>query len=218
MKRVKEYEVKRRTKRDLFIFGGVIAILVVVALLNSQLKRRGLAEEMEALRSGLEAKRIDGGLQLLSWKFIKKTRGSLRSGGTYDETLLAYDGQSVNLMGFQVPQEQFRNVDEFLLLPIPIECYFCAMPPSRDVMLVKMAEGLTTDIYSEPVLLNGTLRIHKGPEVKFFYSIENAKIGPGEMGGELVRRRLELQHMLPVHDKDPELMLAPVPREQSDTD
>lgn len=210
--------MKRRTKRDLIIFGGVIAILILVALLNSQLRRKGLAEEMEALRSGLEAKRQEEGLELLSWSYIKKTKGSLRSGGKYDEILLAYDGLQVNLMGFQVPQEQFRNVDEFLLLPIPIECYFCAMPPSRDVVLVQMAKGVTTDIFGEPILLNGTLKIHEGPEVKFFYSIENAKVGPGEMGGELVRRRLELQHMLPVHDRDPELMLEPVPREQSDSD
>ena len=199
--------MKRRTRRDLGILLGVLVIIGVAAFSNTQFRRQGLAKEYDDLRRELEADREAKGIEILSWSLIKKTKGSLRKGGTYDPKLKIYDGQKVNLMGFMVPQEQFRDVDEFLMLPVPIECYFCAMPPARDVMLVQLAEGETTHIFSDPVLINGRLEIHSGDGVKFFYSIRDAKLGPGETGGILEKRRLKMEHMLPEHDRDPGLLL-----------
>ena len=68
--------------------------------------------------------------------------------------------------------EQFRDVTQFLLLPIPIECYFCSMPPSRDVIFVTLRKGEKVDIYNEPVLLRGTINLHQGSHVKFFYTLD----------------------------------------------
>ena len=59
------------------------------------------------------------------------------------------------MIGFMVPMETFIDVEEFMMLPIPIECYFCAMPPSKDVLYVKLQEGETQQIFSEPVLVLG---------------------------------------------------------------
>jgi outer membrane receptor protein involved in Fe transport len=46
-------------------------------------------------------------------------------------------------------------------------------------MFVKLAEGLTAQIYEEPVLIHGTFDVHEGPGVKFFYTITEAQLGPG---------------------------------------
>ncbi|MFP6583378.1 MAG: DUF3299 domain-containing protein [Candidatus Hydrogenedentota bacterium] len=188
--------MKRRTKRDLTIFFGAIVIIVVVALLNGQLSRQGMAQEFEALLLTLEAERIEKGDIVLEWKHMRKTKGSLRKGGTFCEHLLEKDGIHVNLIGFQVAQAQFRNITNFLMLPIPLECYFCSMPPPRDVMFIQMAEGETTWIHNEPVILNGTLQVNQGPGQKFFYQIIDARMGVSLDGGPLTKKRLQLQHMI----------------------
>lgn len=209
--------MKRRTKRELGLLIGAILILAGIVFFNTQLKRGGLAEEMDRLRRQVEAKRAEEGLGLLSWGLVRQTRGSLRGGGTYAEELRLIDGQPVNLIGFMVPQEQFRDVTEFLLLPIPIECYFCQSPPPRDVMLIQLAQGETANIYKEPILINGILNIHEGPNAKFFYSIQEAELGVGDTDGELTKRSLELQHMLPQHEPDPnDLLPAYTPPPESE--
>ena len=209
--------MKRRTKRDILIFVGIVAVIGGIAFANAQLRRGNLAEQYERLRARLEAGRLEEGLNLLPWKLVRKTRGSLRKGGTYAEELLAYDSQPVHMIGFMVPLEKFRDVSKFLMLPIPIECYFCAMPPTRDILFVELREGETAQIYAEPVLILGDFVVHEGPEQKFFYSLRNATIEAAEDGGELTKRRLQLQHMIPNHEPDPDMLLEPYVEDDPET-
>lgn len=202
--------MKKRTKRDIGILLGVLAVIGVIAFVNAQMQRGSLARQMEQLRSSLEQERAEEGLDILPWSLMRQTTGSMRRGGEFSEELLALDGQLVNVMGFMVPQEQFRNVTNFMILPLPIECYFCAMPPDRDVMNVELKEGETEDIWKEPVLIIGTLNIHQGPDVRFFYSLTDAVLVPADEDAQLTRREMELQHMLPQHEPDPSLLLDPV--------
>lgn len=199
--------MKRRTKRDILIFLGVIAFIGGIAFANSQLRRQGLAEQFEDLRQRLEQARVEQGIELLRWNVVRKTKGSLQGGGKFTDELMAYNGQVVHMIGFMVPQEQFRDVTNFLMLPIPIECYFCAMPPSRDVLFVQLREGETAQIYKEPVLISGTFTVHQGEGVKFFYSLRNATFKAAEEGGELTKRRIQLQHMIPNHERDSDKLL-----------
>lgn len=188
--------MRRRAKRDLSIIAGVVIIIVSVALLNNFFYRSNLAERMDKYRQKIERDRRGGGLDLLQWNVLRKTKGSMRSGPSFDEKLLQYDASRVDIVGFMVPLEQFRKMTEFLLLPIPIECYFCQTPPMRDVVIVQMAKGETTDLYKEPVLINGNLKLCKEPGSKFFYIIEDAKMGPGKAGGTLTHKDVSQQHMV----------------------
>lgn len=190
----------------------MIAILAGIVLFNSTVNRSALAAQMEKWRTAVEEERIAEGLNLLDWDLMRGTKGRLRTGGEFREDLINMDQRTVNIIGFMVPLEEFRAVHEFLLLPLPIECYFCEIPPARDVMLVSLKEGETAEIYDEPVLINGVLNIHQGPDQKFFYSITNAGLGPGEEDGNLNPRRLELEHMLggPEHGTPQEELIGPI--------
>lgn len=210
--------MKRSTKRDIGIFFGILAVIAGIVFFNSQLQRGSLVRRMESLRASLEDKREDEGLDILPWKLMRKTKGSLRRGGEFHEGLLAREGDLVNVMGFMVPQEQFRNVTEFMMLPLPIECYFCAMPPDRDVMLIQLKEGEYEDIYREPVLIIGTLNIHEGKGVKYFYSLTEAVLVAAQEDAKLTRRKMELQHMIPQHETDESMMLDPVVDDEDETD
>jgi hypothetical protein len=202
--------VRVRTKRELLVGLGVIAILASIALANSAYQRGDLSVRMDKYRRQIESGRQKEGLDLLSWDLLRKTTGTVAKGPTFAKDLLGKDKQPVDIVGFMVPLEQFRNMTEFLLLPLPIECYFCQMPPMRDVMVVEMAEGKNTNVVKEPVLINGELTLNQGPGTRFFYSIKNAKMGPGKRDAKLTPKSISQQHMIPGHQPKEENLLPPM--------
>lgn len=202
--------MRKRTKRELAVFAGIAVLLAVIVLANSAFQRGNLAERMDRYRRQVEASRKTEGLELLQWPLLRKTTGNMRRGPTFDERLIAMDNARVDIVGFMVPINQFRNMTEFLLLPVPIECYFCQAPPMRDVVVVQMAEGETTNLFREPVLVNGLLTLNHGPGTKFFYVISDARMGPGTKGGTLTQKTVAPQHMLHGQQQPEEELLAPI--------
>ena len=180
--------MRRRAMREMGTILGIVVILAVIVLANSQLRRGSLKTQMERVRRNAEAKREEGGVPILSWDILRETTGSRKKGPTFDERLVEQRDSTVNLIGFMVPEYEFRQMQEFMLLPVPIECYFCESPPMRDVMLIQMAEGSVVDLVNEPVLIHGELTLNEGPGTKFFYVIKNADRGPAEEGAKFTRR------------------------------
>lgn len=213
-----------RAKRDLSVFVGVVLIISIIALTNNFFERSSLAEKMEKYRQAVENERTKKGIDIISWKVLQKTKGNMRTGPTFDENLLPYDKQRVHIVGFMVPLNEFRKIKEFLLLPLPIECYFCQAPPMRDVIIVQMAENETTELYREPVLLNGILNLQKGKGVKFFYILTDAHIGPAKEGGSLTKKEVQPQHMMHVQPAPQEQLLegvetpSPTPNSSDNTE
>lgn len=189
--------MRKRTVRELGTVVIVIAILAGVALVNGAMRRGSLADQMDKVRRASEENQKKSGISLLSWELLRKTKGNTRSGPTFAPELLASRDKAVSVVGFMVPAYVFRNMTEFLLLPLPIQCYFCEAPPMRDVVLVQMDEGKGVDLVNEPVLINGALTLNEGPGTKFFYVIKNAERGVAERGGRLTPKNVspeQIQH------------------------
>lgn len=186
--------MRRRAVRDLVTILGIAVILVGVVFANSELRRGNLRDRYITYRKTVEAERREGGLELVRWDLLQATRGTLKTGPTFTEALLQHRDQHVNIVGFMVPLDDFRQAKEFLLLPMPLECYFCEAPPLREVVLVQMAEGQTTDLYQEPMLINGRLTLNEGPGTKFFYVFKDATLGPGREDQQLHRKEVDIQH------------------------
>jgi hypothetical protein len=189
---------------------GILVILAGLVLANSQLRRESLKEKYDRYRRELEQKRGTMGLQLIKWDLLRKTRGNVRSGPTFDKALLPYQDQLVDLMGFMVPIAQFVDMTEFLVLPVPIQCYFCEAPPMRDVVLVHMDEGKETPLVNEPVVVSGILHLNQGPGTKFFYTIKKADVNAGEVGKSLTRKEVPVEHRIPQHIQNGEELLEGV--------
>mgnify|MGYP003777417621 CR=1 FL=1 len=188
--------MRRRVVREVGTVAGVAVLLLGLAFTNGALRRGSLAERMIAWRERLEQEQLQKNkdLELLRWPLLQETTGGYRSGPTFADDLKPLNGTHVNLMGFQVPVEQFRDMTEFLLLPMPIECYFCQRPPMKDVVLVQMAEGEVAPLVKEPVIINGILNLHEGPKTSFFYTITEAKWGPATE--KVTRRKVDIQHQM----------------------
>lgn len=192
--------LRRRVKRDLTLIAGVVVILCVVVALNYGTGLSKAIAKFDAMRTAEEDKQAQTGVDLLSWKLMRATKGTLRSGGQFDPELVAKDNTPVNLVGFMVPLEQFNHVTEFLFLPLPLECYFCQIPPARDVMLVKLKPGSETKLWDEPVLCSGTIKLDSKPGAMFFYTLENAEVGKG-----VTVRDIKQEHTVIGHEPTAEL-------------
>ena len=193
--------MKRYRSIAIASFLVAVAVFLPVILagavgLNIYYRLDGLKQKYEHIRREAEADHSKVGLELLDWDVLRRTKGTLRSGPKFDEKLVARakEGRTVNLMGFMTSIDQFRDVSHFMLLPLPIECYFCRMPPMRNVMLVRMMEGDVTFIAEEPVLVTGQLELHDGPKQKFFYSMTNSTLQASESGMTLSNRVFSEEH------------------------
>jgi hypothetical protein len=201
--------MRRKAKRDLMALAGVAVVLVAVVFANLTFQRQGLWEHYENLRLEAEKERKSKGYNLLDWELLQMTTGSVRKGATYNEVLLAKDSDPINLMGYMQPLNEFRNMSEFMMLPVPIECYFCKRPPMRDMVLIHLEEGQTAQLVKDPMLVNGTLTLNKEPGSKFFYTVDDANIGPGKEGSTPERRDIPTEHMQPKHTPTEEKQLMP---------
>jgi hypothetical protein len=200
--------MRRRAKRDLTILLGVILLVCVAVFANYEYGRGELIEYYTTYRQKVEELRIAKGADLVSWSIITSTPWTRSAGPDFKPELRERAGEVVDIIGFMTPIDRYREMTEFLLLPLPIECYFCQMPPREHVMLVTMAEGATTDRYKEPVLITGKLDLREGADSRFFYQISDAVVAAGEEGGTLTRWRIDPEHFAPEHMKlkeEPEL-------------
>lgn len=194
--------MRYRAKRDLIAIGGVVVVIAALFVLNYTFDLGAKVEKYDKIRRTAESDREKEGMDLLKWRYMRDTDGNLRSGPTFTDELKAWDNKQVNLIGFMVPENEFRDVKDFLMLPLPIECYFCKRPPVHDVMAIQMEENTTTKIWDGPILVNGVLRLHEGPNQKYFYSIDHAALEPAERGASLKTRYIKPEHMLPQHTKE----------------
>ena len=104
--------MRRRVVRDLGTIAGIAVILAGVVGLNIYYRLGGLQAKFTAIRKAAEISTAIQGVDLLDWDLLQKTKGSLRSGPTFDKDLVARakEGRRSNLMGFMTPIDQFRDV------------------------------------------------------------------------------------------------------------
>jgi hypothetical protein len=143
---------------------------------------------------------------LIDWKVLQKTKGTIRSGARFHDALKPADGQLVNVIGFMTPIDQFRQVTHFMLLPMPIFCYFCEAPPMRDIILVELENGTTADLVNEPVLIGGRLELQGKAGDPFFYAISNAKWNAAVEGMRLTPKQIEDRHKFELMNRKGEIL------------
>lgn len=199
--------MRRRAKRDLMTLVGLVVIVASVVGVNGYLRRAGLREHYERMRAVVEAKHRGEGVALIEWNDLHQVQGRRVTGAIFPDSLKEKDGRLVNIVGFMSPIDQFRNVSEFMLLPVPLVCYFCDAPPMRDIIEVKLREP--ANMINEPVLIGGRLQLHEGPRPLFFYTIEDALWNEAVYDDEATEQITEQQHRLHLIEGFDELRRGP---------
>jgi hypothetical protein len=190
--------MRRRNRRDLFTLIGVVVVLTAIIGVNGYMRREGLRGQYEAMRAAFEKKHLEKGVQLIDWKELHQVKGTRRSGATFPDSLKEKDDHLVNLCGFMSPIDQFKNVTEFMLMPVPMTCYFCDAPPMRDIVHVKLNKP--ADMVNEPVLIGGRLELHPKEKELFFYTIKDAKWNEAVTDEELSKKNVDSAHKSHLRD------------------
>ncbi len=185
--------MKRRAKRDLLTLAGVVVILAGVVGANTYMRLEGLKEQYRAVRIALEEKYRGQGYYVINWDDMRETKGSRRSGAKFGEVLTEKDGRAVNLCGFMMPIDTFRNVTNFMLLPVPYTCYFCESPPMRDIVEVNL--GKEGDLVEEPIIVGGRLALHPEPGPVFFYTINEGRWNQAVKEEDLHQQQISEDHV-----------------------
>lgn len=178
--------------------GGVVVVLVGIVFANMYLRRSDLKEAAIKLRKQYERDWLKKGADLIDWKDMQKTKGNLRTGPTFAKAILDLEGRPVDIVGFMSPIDQFANVREFMLLPMPTDCYFCESPPVRDIIEVKLEEG--KKLVNEPILVGGPLELHKEPNVMFFTTIQSMTYNKTAKDQVLTRKRIAEKHRIELRE------------------
>ena len=190
--------MRKRAKRDLLTLIGVVVVLLAIVTVNIYMRKEGLTAQYEAMRAAIEQKHREKGDELIDWKELHQVKGTRRSGATFPDSLKEKDGHLVNLCGFMSPVDQFKNVTEFMLLPVPMTCYFCDAPPMRDIVHVKLNKP--ADMVNEPVLIGGRLELHPKEKELFFYTIKDAKWNEAVKDEELSKKNIDAAHKTHLRD------------------
>ncbi len=186
--------MRKRSKRDLLTLLGLVIIVAGIIGVNGYMRRAGMREYFDKMRAELEAKHREEGVSLIYWDLMQQVVGRRKTGATFPEELKKLDGRLVNIVGFMAAIDQFREVQEFMLMPIPLTCYFCDAPPMRDIIEVKLEKP--ANMINEPVLIGGRLRLHEGEKPLFFYTIEEAKWNEAVSEEETTEKLIDQQHRL----------------------
>jgi hypothetical protein len=186
--------VKRRAKRDLITLLGVVVIIAGIVGVNTWTRLDTLKEHYRKMRMALEEKYRSEGYYVIEWDAMRQTKGSVRSGAEFPEALKERDGQLNNICGFMMPIDQFRNVSEFMLLPVPLICYFCDAPPMRDVIEVKLTSA--GKMINEPIVVGGRLNLHEEPGADYFYTMEEALWNEAVKEGESTDKEMDMEHKI----------------------
>ena len=162
--------MRRRAKRDLLTLLGVGAILALIVGINLYMHIESAKEAFEKMRLAKEEEIRSQGFKVLDWDMFREIQGTRTP--KFPQELLGMDGEPVNLCGFMSPIDQFADVDEFMLVPVPVTCYFCDAPPLRDIVHVKLAKK--GKMVEEPIVVGGWLELAQEEKPKFFSTIKIA--------------------------------------------
>ncbi|MBN2308573.1 MAG: DUF3299 domain-containing protein [Candidatus Hydrogenedentes bacterium] len=186
--------MRRRAVRDLVTLLGVVLILAGVVAANVYMRLDSLKELARKARIQMEKQRKAEGVKLLEWETLRTTKGTFRSGPRFKPPMEGVDNHACNIVGFMAPIDQFRKVSHFMLLPMPITCYFCESPPLREVIEVQLREGVTADMVNEPVLIGGLMRLNRDKGAPFFYTLSEAKWGEAVTDEEFTEKQTPEEH------------------------
>ncbi|MBI4563082.1 MAG: DUF3299 domain-containing protein [Planctomycetes bacterium] len=98
---------------------------------------------------------------------------------TLPEEVLKWNGKRVKTVGFMNPGRQIRDIEEFELVKDRASCCFGRRPLLNHFFQVKLNGGEKTHYTSDPVTIEGTLKIDErwdGDWLLGLYWLDDAKV------------------------------------------
>lgn len=95
--------------------------------------------------------------------------------------LKAYDGQTIQIVGFMVPFDSIERIERFILLQAPFMGCYHVPPPQPNESIMVNSSRIPADYIYEPILITGKLTIEETYVDRYLvslYSIDAVRIEP----------------------------------------
>lgn len=74
------------------------------------------------------------------------------------------------------PFDQVGRASRFLLLELPVGCFFCQAPSATGIVLVELAPGSSVELTDNLVRVRGKLVINQSDPEDFLFILRDAKV------------------------------------------
>ncbi|MBI4556793.1 MAG: hypothetical protein HY706_04355 [Candidatus Hydrogenedentes bacterium] len=157
------------------ILAGLLLYFILYAAFDNELNRGMFKERMEKRREFHEDYRIRLGFSTpLKWEVFRKTKGHYRSRPRVPDSLYKLKNTEITVVGYVTPIDELGQTRRFMLLPVPLDCYFCGIPRLTDVMLVQLKDAIEAPSPGMPVEITGTLILNGVPNTRFRHILLDA--------------------------------------------
>jgi hypothetical protein len=111
------------------------------------------------------------------WGLFLETSVDRRFRPTFPKHLRELEGCKVTLTGFMHPVSDDLEAAEFLLVEMPVGCWYCEMPDLTGIVLVEMQPGKTVPLTRGALEVTGKLKLNATDPENFFFIVVDAVAG-----------------------------------------
>ena len=109
------------------------------------------------------------------WGVFLQTTVDRRYRPTFTKYLEELEGCKVSLTGFMHPVTDDLEAAVFLIVEMPVGCWYCEMPEVTGIVLVEMAGDKSVPLTRNVLQVTGRLRLNRTDPEDFFFIIEQAE-------------------------------------------
>lgn len=109
----------------------------------------------------LMAPPVISGDDVIDFNDLRATRLGRRPPPIFNDDLKSRDTQRVRISGFMVPYDSLTDMRSFMLLPVPMGCFFCTPPSPKEVVMVKLDSKQVVPFVDEAIEVSGRLELWK---------------------------------------------------------
>lgn len=120
----------------------------------------------------------------LDFALLKTTQVGRKPPPIYLPKLSAVQGRDVAIAGYMAPYDDLKNLHQFMLMNVPVGCYFCAPPSPLEVVFVRQREK-KTEYIDGPIMVKGRMLLWTDQQAErdpmhemFLYVIDDAVVEP----------------------------------------
>lgn len=117
------------------------------------------------------------GVNAIPWGLFLETSVDRHFRPSFPKYLQELNGCLVTLTGFMHPVSDDLEVTEFLLVELPIGCWYCEMPELTGIVLVELQAGKSVPLTRKALEVTGRLKLNASDPENFFFTLEQAVAG-----------------------------------------
>lgn len=117
------------------------------------------------------------GVNVLPWGLLLETSLDGQYRPSFPAPLKELDGLQVELVGYMQPIGDELETGLFLLVEMPVGCWYCELPTVTGIVCVELKPDRTVQLCRTPLKITGRLKLNGTDPEDFFFTLTDAEAG-----------------------------------------